>query len=163
MSETRINPLREIVVGAAAGAGAALVMNQFQALWAKAGLPGASGGDPGDSAPAKAADLVSEPVTGAKVPAERRADAANAVHYATGAALGAAYGVLASSVRGITLGHGVPFGAAAYLLLDERVVPALRLGATKDETPDEQRVYALVSHLVFGFATYRLRRLFGGR
>ena len=164
MPSRDINPLREVVVGALAGVGAAFLMNGFQALWAKAGLPGAeSGGDESGGAPAKAADLVAEPVTGAPVPAEARQQAASAVHYATGAALGVAYAVLASSLRGATLGKGVPFGAAVYLALDEGLVPALRLGPPKEETPDKQRVYAVISHLVFGFSTYSLRKLLGGR
>ena len=59
MPSRDINPLREVVIGAVAGVGAAFLMNQFQALWAKAGLPGAEGGsDESGGAPAKAATLL---------------------------------------------------------------------------------------------------------
>lgn len=156
------NPLREIIIGAAAGVGAAFVMNQFQSLWgryAPSDLQPSGGGDP---ATVKAAQRVSLAVGRGDLPVERKEDAGEAVHYATGAALGAMYGVLASSVRGADLGGGLPFGAAVYKILDEGVVPQLQLGPPAESTDEKTRLYGLISHLVFGFTADRLRRVLGG-
>ena len=164
---THPNPLREIIIGAAAGAGAAFVMDQFQTLWSKygkqLGLPGGARQEGVESAPEQVAQEVAVAATGERLPATEVEAGEKAVHYATGAALGAAYGVLASSVRGATIGAGVPLGAAAYLLLDQKLVPALRLGDTEGQDSEEQKIYSLVSHLVFGVAADSLRRVLGGR
>ena len=157
------NPLREIIVGAAAGAGAAFIMDQFQTLWSKSNLPGGSRQEGVVSAPEKVGQAVAETVTGETLPSTELEAAGKAVHYATGAALGAAYGVIASSVRGATLGGGLGFGAAAFLLLDQGLVPKARLGYPAGRNDRDQQIYALASHLVFGFSTYSLRKLLGGR
>lgn len=162
-----INPLREILIGTAAGAGAAFVMDQFQTLWSKygdrVGLPGGSRQEGTESAPEKVANEVAEVATGERLPVEQREAGEKAIHYAAGAGLGALYGVLASSIRGASLGHGLVFGGAAYLLLDQGLVPKLRLGYPLGRDTKDQRTYSLVSHLVFGYSTYTLRKLLGGR
>jgi uncharacterized membrane protein YagU involved in acid resistance len=160
------NPLREIVIGAAAGAGAAFIMDQFQTVWSKygqqIGLPGGSRQEGVQSAPEKVAEAAAVVATGERLPAEQREAAGKAVHYATGAALGAAYGVIASSVRGATLGGGLGFGAAAYLLLDQKLVPAAGLGYPPGSNDQGDKIYSLISHLVFGYSTFSLRKLLGG-
>lgn len=160
------NPLREIIIGAAAGAGAAFVMDQFQMIWSKygekVGLPGGSRQEGVESAPEKVADMAAVAVTGERLPAEQRKVGEKTVHYATGAALGAAYSVIASSVRGATLGGGLGFGAASYLLLDQKLVPAAGLGYPPGSNDGDDKIYSLISHLVFGFTTYRLRKVLGG-
>ncbi len=161
------NPLREIIIGAAAGAGAAFVMDQFQIVWsrygAQIGLPGGSRQTGVMSAPEEAAEQASLALLDEPLPPAKLEAAGKAMHYATGATLGAFYGVMASSVRGATLGAGIPLGAAAYLLLDQKLVPELRLGDTEGQDSDEQKIYSLASHLVFGVAVDALRRVLGGR
>lgn len=161
------NPLREIIIGAAAGVGAAFVMDQFQTLWSRygqqVGLPGGARQEGVESAPEKVANQVTEAATGERLPAEQRELGEKAVHYAAGASLGAVYGVLASSVRGLSLGHGLGFGTAAYFLLDQGLVPQLKLGYPAGSNTKDQRLYSLVSHLVFGYSTYGIRKLLGGR
>lgn len=161
------NPLREVLIGAAAGVGAAFVMDRFQALWSqygeRVGLPGGSRSQETGDATENTAELVAASTTGERLPVEHREQAGKAVHYATGAALGAAYGVLASSVRGSTLGAGLPFGAAAYFLLDQGLVPKAGLGAKLGPNDRDQQTYVLVSHLVFGFAVDSIRRVLGAR
>lgn len=164
---THANPLREIIIGAAAGAGAAFVMDQFQSLWSRygrqLGLPGGARQEGVESAPESVAQEASLAVRGETLPSGQVEAAGKAVHYATGAALGAAYGVLASSVRGATIGAGVPLGAAAYLLLDQKLAPELQLGDTRGQDSEEQKIYSLASHIVFGVAADALRRVLGGR
>jgi putative membrane protein len=161
------NPLREVLIGAAAGVGGAFVMDRFQALWSqygeKIGLPGGARQEGVQSAPEQVADLVAETTTGERLPVEHREQAEKAVHYATGAALGVAYGVLASSVRGSTIGAGLPFGAAAFFLLDQGLVPKAGLGYAPQAQTKDQKTYSLVSHLVFGFTVDALRRVLGAR
>lgn len=161
------NPLREILIGAAAGVAGAFVMDQFQTLWSKygkqIGLPGGSRQEGVQSAPEKVADEASVALTGERLPAEQREAAERTVHYATGAALGAAYGVIASSVRGSTLGSGLPLGAAAFFLLDQGLVPQAGLGYPAGRNDKDDKTYSLVSHLVFGFVTDASRRLLGAR
>ena len=160
------NPLREIIIGAAAGAGAAFIMDQFQTAWSKygarVGLPGGSRQEGMVSAPEEVAEGVAVVATGDKLPAEQREAAGKAVHYATGAGLGVAYGGVASSVRGSTLGNGLGFGALTYLALDQGLIPQAGLGAPGGGDKDD-KIYSLVSHLVFGYATYSLRKVLGGR
>ncbi|APR85127.1 Hypothetical protein A7982_10476 [Minicystis rosea] len=75
------------------------------------------------------------------------------VHYAFGAALGAAYGLLRESapvLRG-------PLGAAAYglgawVVGDDIVLPAFRLSAGPTAYPLKTHAYAIAAHLVFGAA-----------
>jgi putative membrane protein len=161
------NPLREIIIGAAAGVGAAYAMDRFQYLWSRygnrVGLPGGSRQEGVESAPEKVADMAVVAATGERLPAEQREQAGQAVHYATGAALGAAYGVIASSVRGSTLGSGLPFGAAVFFLLDQGLVPRLRLGYPAGRNDKDQKTYELASHLVFGWTLDSLRRVLGAR
>ena len=161
------NPLREILIGAAAGAGAAFIMDQFQSLWSRygqqVGLPGGSRQEYEESAPEKVANQVAELTTGEQLPAEQRKSGEKAVHYAAGAGLGAVYGVIASSIRGVSLGHGLAFGGAAYLLLDQGLAPMIKLGQPVSRDSNDQKFYSLISHLVFGYSTYSLRKLLGGR
>lgn len=160
------NPLREIIIGAAAGVGAAYVMEQFQSLWTRygdrVGLPTPAQSDE-EPATERAANRLAVAASGEGLPSDQRKLGGEAVHYATGAALGAAYGVVASSVRGSTLGSGLPFGLATWYLMDQKLVPELRLGPPPAQTDRNTQVYALVAHLVFGFTADALRRVLGAR
>ena len=53
--------------------------------------------------------------------------AGNLVHYAFGAALGGAYGLVAETLPGVTAGSGSVFGTTAALVFDEWAIPALGL------------------------------------
>lgn len=163
------NLLAGAVVGLAAGLGAAFVMEAFQnklsALREKAKSDGSeddvsSGGEP-DSEPAteKAADRVSQAVTGQPTPKPYKQQAGRAVHYATGAALGLAYGVLAEISDGVTTGFGMLFGTGVALAVDEGLVPLLGLSASAQQTPPADHLVSLGSHWVYGATLEGLRRL----
>lgn len=141
-------PWRGLAGGITSGLIAAGTMNGFQA--AVTALSSDKGQDKSDPATVKAADIVSEASTGGPVPEPHRKDAGQAVHYLTGAALGALYGVVAEFEPQITAGFGTAFGTAIALVLDDAIVPALALGDAPWKSSPETLAYGLVSHLVFG-------------
>lgn len=145
--------ITDIAVGAVAGLVAAGVMHAFQRAWAM-------GIDEPDGTPAthRAADAISEAVSGEPVPPSRKALAGNAVHYTTGALIGAAYGLLAGLAPIITVGRGTLFGAAVFALGDELAVPALGFGPRASETPPEVHAYSGASHAVFSLTMDFVRR-----
>ncbi len=143
----------DLVVGVVAGLAASFAMNQFQSLWAKA-VPMPEG----PTAAEEAADAVSEEVSGAPVRGLQKGTADSVVHYATGALIGAVYGLAAGVFPAITLGSGLIFSGAVWLLGDELAVPALRLGPPPQETEARQHVFGIASHLVFGLALDQVRR-----
>ncbi|MDP8916164.1 MAG: DUF1440 domain-containing protein [Pseudomonadota bacterium] len=150
------------VAGALAGLAASYVMEQFQAWWSEQEAQKSEAGssdDASDPSTVKAADKVSMAVTGHPVPPALRDSAGDAVHYTTGAGVGAVYGALAEIAPGTTFGFGAAYGAAVALGLDETIVPALGLGKGPGETPPSEHAYGLASHLVYGLALEGSRRI----
>jgi hypothetical protein len=143
----------DFVVGVAAGLIASFAMNQFQTLWAKS-IPMPDG----PTAAEEAADAVSEEVSGAPVRASQKETADSVVHYATGALIGAVYGLAAGVFPAITLGGGLLFSGAVWLLGDELAVPAFRLGPPPQKTEARQHLLGIASHIVFGMALDQVRR-----
>jgi len=74
-------------------------------------------------------------------------------------ASGGIYGAVAERLPGASMGAGLPFGAAVWLVADEVVVPALGLSKKPTEYPFSSHAYALASHLVYGLATEMGRRV----
>lgn len=139
--------------GVAAGIAAAWIMNGFQSAWtslADSGGSDSAGGD--EPSTVKAADALSRMTTSEPVPEAYREPAGTAVHYAFGAFLGAAYGVLSEVFPRTRSGFGTAYGAAVSLLADEIMVPAAGLFPPPQDSPPSSHVYGLVSHLVFGAA-----------
>jgi putative membrane protein len=160
--------LKGLVAGIAGGLLASLVMEQFQALWTKAAeaIERAGNDDQkdkrkgrkGDPANVKAAQSISKNVFGRRLPKSKKRLAGEAVHYAIGTTLAAIYGALAEASPITTLGDGVVFGTAVWLLADEISVPALRLSKPPTKIPVSTHVYALISHLVYGWTAEMVRR-----
>lgn len=155
--------LKGALAGVAAGLIASWASTQFQAVWnaAQKNLTGekAEGGETQDDPPTvKAADQVSEAVAGTPVPEPHREQAGELVHYVTGAGLGGLYGLLGEAAPVVTAGYGTGFSMAANLLLNEALVPVLRLGPPPTETPLVKHLYGAATHLVFGLALEGSRR-----
>ena len=148
-------PFRGLAAGIAAGMVASLAMNLFQKAWASA-LPLPSSGD--DPATVKAAQKVSHAATGEFVVKADKEAAGNAMHYAFGAMLGGAYGLIAEYRPEVTSGGGALFGAASSLI-DELGVPAAGLSASPTDFPAATHVYGLASHVLFGAVTEATRKL----
>lgn len=174
--------LKGLVSGVIGGLVASVVMTQFQTLWSKLAegdeqaqnknssrqSDGGEGqhkkqqsqesGEGGDDATVKAAEAISEGVFDHELTKSEKKVAGPAVHYAMGATSGAIYGALAEFVPPVTLGAGLPFGTAVWLVADEAAVPALGLSKSPSEVPLSTHVYALASHFVYGLTTEIVRR-----
>src|SRR5688500_8444006 len=168
-----------LAAGLIAGLVASWTMNQFQAAWTKAkegfekphgaqSMQPSEGGQPGqgseqskesqDDATVKAAKAISEGILGHKLEESEKRVAGAAVHYEFGTATGGLYGAVAEFAPEITVGAGLPFGAAFWLVADEMAVPLLGLSKAPTEYPVSTHVYALASHLVFGLTAEIVRR-----
>lgn len=181
-----------LVAGVAGGLVASAVMNQFQAVWAKLmegeerphgaqslqkdlpdhglslELQKRGSDDPDDNAAVRSGNAVSELVFNHKLSKSEKETAGALAHYAMGATSGAIYGATAEVLPITTIGRGLPFGAAVWVIADEAVVPALGLSKAGNEYPLSIHVYAITSHLVYGLTTELVRRtvrkaLDGGR
>jgi len=157
--------VKGIIAGVAGGLLASLVMEQFQFLWSKASeaierardteKPTARKSDP---ATVKVAKSISKSVFGKKLPKSKKTMAGEAVHYTMGATSGAIYGAAAEALPFTTAGDGLAFGATVWILADEVSVPALQLSKPPTKIPASTHVYALASHLVYGWTTELVRR-----
>lgn len=160
-----------LVAGIAGGLVASWAMEHFQRSLERASKNG--GGAPGgggqqhrtpESEPAtyKAAEAVTRSVTGEPLSDEAKPAAGALVHYAFGAAVGAAYGAAAARSRDVTAWNGLPFGATVWLVADEVGVPLAGLSRTPAEYPMASHASALATHLVYGFTTETVRKILVG-
>lgn len=159
--------LKGLVAGVIGGLVASVAMNGFQTLWSKL----AEGDEQsqkkkkkksqqkegGGDATVKAAEAISEGVFDHELTKREEKIAGPAVHYAMGATSGAIYGALAELTPLATIGVGLPFGAAVWLVADEVAVPALGLAESPTEVPLSKHAYALTSHIIYGMTTEIVR------
>jgi hypothetical protein len=174
--------LKGLAAGVVGGLAAAWTMNQFQALLSKTlageershgaqsmqqGTPrqgvgaelAAEGKDEeDDTAPARLANAISVGVTGRELSKGEKEFAGTVLHYAMGVTSGAIYGAVAEGLPLVTVGAGLPFGAAVWAIADEGVVPAAGLSKPPSEYPLSVHLYAFASHLVFGLTTELVRK-----
>jgi putative membrane protein len=174
--------LKGLAAGVVGGLAAAWMMNQFQALLSKlaageershgaqsmqqgsplhgigAELAAKGKDDERDTAPARLANAVSVGITGRELAKDEKEVAGAALHYAMGITSGAIYGVVVEALPVATVGAGLPFGAAIWLIADEGIVPAAGLSKWPTEYPLPVHLYAFASHLVFGLTTEVVRK-----
>ncbi len=156
--------VKGLFAGIAGGLLASFLMEQFQAVWSKAAEEFKASDDKQESsaqkepATVKAAKAISEGLTRKKLSADRKVVAGEAVHYAMGAVSGAIYGLAAELSPLATAGDGLAFGASVWLAADNAIVPALGFANPPLRTPASTHIYALASHLVYGFVTEAVRR-----
>jgi len=89
---------------------------------------------------------------------EQKKIAAPAVHYAFGTTMAAIYGTLVESAPKLTVGWGIPFGAALWLAAHVITVPALGLSESVTESALGPEAVEFGAHLVYGTAAEQLRR-----
>lgn len=164
-SKTRVTDFgKGLVAGVAGGLLGSFLMEQFQALWTRAAEELKPSENEKSSkqkeAPAtvKAAQAISKGLTSEKIPENKKPLAGEAVHYAMGAASGGIYGLAAEVTPLATAGEGLAFGASVWLAADNAIVPALGLAKGPTQTTASTHIYALASHLVYGFFTEAVRR-----
>jgi hypothetical protein len=177
------NPWKGLVAGVAGGLAASWVMNQFQAIWREqaSGRKRAGGAqsqkqstphtgvaralqrrgldETDDDATTRTAKAVATLGFGHRLSKREKKLGGAVAHYAMGATSGGLYGAAAEAWPVTTVGAGLPFGAAVWLVADDLVVPALGLSKKPTEFPLSTHVYALSSHLVYGLTTELGRRV----
>lgn len=147
------------VAGLVGGIVASFVMSQFQSLLtALSEEEKKSKKKKEEPATIKAAKKISESVFDHQLTKSEKKPAGEAVHYAMGAASGLIYGIASEIEPMTTVGAGMPFGTAVWLVADDVIVPALGLSKSPTEFPLSTHAYALSSHLVYGLTTDVVRR-----
>lgn len=168
------DPMKGLIAGVIGGLVGTWVMTQFQALPSALSSGGgddgseeeesgqeessSEGGEEEGDPTVKAATAITEPLLGRSLTAEEKQMAGPAVHYAMGVFSGAIYGVAAEMEPHVSMGYGVPFGTAVWMLADDVAVPALGLTGPPTQFPPSMHAYALASHWVYGLATEMARR-----
>ena len=165
---------RGILVGLIAGLAASWTMDRFQEVWIAVSSPDDSkkeedetdpsedGGKSQDNATVKAASAIFEGLFEHKLTKAEKKIAGPAVHYAVGATSGIVYGIASEFLPEVSMGFGLPYGTVFWLVVDEGVVPLLRLAKPPTAYPASTHIYALASHLVFGATAEGVRRLLHG-
>lgn len=159
-------PLRGLAAGVAGGLLSAWIMNQYQAVWNKAGeamqdkqQKESERGEESEDATMKAADRVARATLRRGLSKDEKKKAGPVVHYAFGAAMGGLYGLAAEYLPAARLGFGTLFGAALFLGADEIAIPAFGFSGPATEAPLSSHLYGLSAHLVYGAGTEAVRRL----
>ena len=150
-----------VVAGAAGGLVGAWTMNQAQAAMAKLKKQQSqSSGSDGESEDAtmQAADKIVSMPTGRHLSHLQKKKAGPIVHYAFGAAMGAAYGAVTEPMRRLTPAAGPVFGSAVFLAADEIGVPLAGLSGPPTQYPISSHLQALAAHLVYGVTADLVRR-----
>jgi hypothetical protein len=174
--------VKGVAAGVAGGLVASVVMNQFQSALSKLmsneershgaqsqqqGSPDHGIGkalqergsdEPDDNAAVRAGNAIGEFVFDEKLTKSEKETAGTVAHYAMGAASGAIYGAFTELAPEVSIGEGVPFGAAVWLIADEGIVPAIGLSKSAKNYPLSTHAYALASHLVYGLTTELVRK-----
>lgn len=150
-----------VLAGAAGGLVGAWTMNQAQAAISMLkSQEKASQGDSGESEDAtmKAADKIVSIPTGRHLTHEQKKVAGPVVHYAFGAAMGAAYGAVTEPLSQLSRAAGLIFGSALFVGADEIGVPLAGLSGPPAATPISAHLEALAAHLVYGVTADLVRR-----
>jgi hypothetical protein len=153
--------------GALAGLGASWVMKQAQLrVLRRLGSDEAREREKqalGDLEPAtvQAADKIAGLVGRAPLDGTPRRIGGEAIHYGTGAALGALFGAVAPRLAFPLLAAGTIFGLLVWLTNDELLVPALGFSRGPTSYPASVHAKAAASHAVYGVATGAGFRLLG--
>jgi putative membrane protein len=106
-----------------------------------------------------AEDLAAEKLAGDSLSPAGKALPADGIHWAFGAAAGAAYGALAEYYPAATAKEGAAFGMALETLTQEGALPALGLAAEPADQTLRERASEVTSHVVFGVTTEWVRSL----
>ena len=147
---------RGLVAGVVAGAVASFAMDRFQAAVTALSSSEAGGGS-GEPATVQAADGIAARTVGHNLPDDAKPLAGQAIHYALGMAMGAAYGIAAEFRPGVTAGYGTGFALGTATLLDQAAVPAVGLGDPVWKAGAATTLYSYASHIVFGGVTEWVR------
>jgi hypothetical protein len=158
------------LAGLVAGLAGTWAMSEYQALWSRAvngHEPQSAGGrhDARDwqeknadgNANEEAAQALAHHTVGRDLSERELEVAAPMMHYAFGAGMSTAYGMVAEHNRWASAGAGTGFGTLVWAGADEVAMPAL--GWSRPQRyPLESHLQSLTAHLVYGFTTEIVRR-----
>jgi uncharacterized membrane protein YagU involved in acid resistance len=98
-------------------------------------------------------------IGGKELASEEKKKAGQAVHYAFGTLMGAAYGVAAELVPEVTTGGGTAYGTLLFLGASEVAVPAFQLSPPPTETLARDHLQHWAAHVVYGGSLELIRSL----
>ncbi len=180
MATKRPSVVRSLVVGAAAGLAATIVMDQFLSLASTAQKAIekqkklADGESPWLIAHEQAqqeqqqagqensTEIVARKIVeaaGKQLSPENRKQAAQAVDYGFGTLMGIVYSVSAEFLPEVASGGGTAFGTLLFLGADELAVPALHLSPPPSKTAPTDHLEHWSAHVVYGGALEITRSL----
>ena len=107
--------------------------------------------------------VLAEKVVGHELAPAAKAVAVQSIHWAFGAAAGAAYGALAEYYPAATARDGANFGMTLMALTHEGALPALGLSAQPAKQTNREKSSEMVTHVVFGLVTETVRRIVRSR
>ncbi len=96
---------------------------------------------------------------GFELSAAQRKTATPITHYATGAIVGALYGVAAEYLPATKIGLGSVFGCVVFAVGNDAILPLLKLLPPLSETPQVLQWEGFSSHALYGTGTELVRRL----
>ncbi|SEG47168.1 putative membrane protein [Bryocella elongata] len=100
---------------------------------------------------------LAERIAGHKLSPQTKHVAAESLHWAFGAAAGAAYGALAEYYPAATAKEGAAFGMALMTLTHEAALPALDLGAAAEDQTPREHTSEMASHVLYGVVAEKVR------
>ena len=91
-------------------------------------------------------------LAGSTLSDEERQRAGTALQWTTGVCAGMLYGVLRRRIPAARTGHGLAYGAAFSLVVDEGLTPMLGFAPDPGAFPWQTHARGFIGHLVFGVA-----------
>jgi putative membrane protein len=146
---------RSLLKGLAAGLVAGLVATAAKSI-AERLYPPRTHGEPEPPA------VLAEELAGHALAPAPKAAASEAIHWAFGAAAGAAYGAAAEFYPAVTSKDGASFGLALMSLTHGSALPALGLAAAPADQTVREETSEAASHLVYGVVAETVRRVVRG-
>ena len=146
---------KSLAKGILAGLIGGLVATAAKTLAEKA-YPPRTEGQP--EPPEVLADTLSEKIAGHELAATPKAVATETIHWAFGAAVGAAYGGLAEFHPAATAREGATFGMTLMALTHEGALPAMGLAAEPADQTTREKSSEMVTHVIFGIVTEVVRK-----
>ncbi len=107
--------------------------------------------------------VLAEKVAGHPLDGTQKVVATETIHWAFGAATGAAYGALAEWYPAATAREGANFGMTLMALTHEGALPAMGLSADPADQTSREKSSEMVTHVVFGIVCETVRRFVRGR
>jgi len=144
------NPTRSLSKALIAGLVAGVIATAAKSL-AERFYPPRTHGEP------EPPEELAERLAGHKLSPQTKHIAAEGLHWAFGAAAGAAYGALAEYYPAATAKEGAAFGMALMTLTHDTALPALDLGADPEDQTPREHTSEIASHVLYGVVAEKVR------